>query len=114
EPDRAGVTRFERALLGHARRRAADVERAHRQLRAGLADGLGGEDADRLAELDELAGGKVAAVALRADAAAALAREHGPDLHLLDAGFLNRRRAFFVHHLVDVDDRLARERVEDL
>src|SRR4029077_16658034 len=88
-------------------------ERSHRQLRAGFADRLGGDDADRLAEFDELAGGKIPAVALRADAAAALARQHRPDLHLLDAGFLNRRRALFVHHLVDVDDRLARERVED-
>ena len=35
-------------LLGDARRRAADVERAHRQLRAGLADRLRGDDADRL------------------------------------------------------------------
>ena len=70
---------------------AADVEGAHGQLRAGLADRLGGDDADRLAELDELAGREIAAVALRADAAAALARQHRPDLHLLDAGFLNRR-----------------------
>ena len=42
--DRAGVPRVERVLLGHARRRAADVERAHRQLRAGLADRLRGAD----------------------------------------------------------------------
>jgi hypothetical protein len=64
------VARFERRLLGHARRGAADMERPHRQLRARLADGLRGDDADRLAELDHLAGGKVAAVALGADAAA--------------------------------------------
>ena len=37
------------ALLGHA----ADVERPHRQLRARLADRLGGDDADRHALLDE-------------------------------------------------------------
>ena len=30
----------------------AGVERPHGQLRAGLADGLGGNDADRLTELD--------------------------------------------------------------
>jgi hypothetical protein len=39
-----GLPRVERVLLGHARRRAADVERAHRQLRAGLADRLRGAD----------------------------------------------------------------------
>ena len=70
EADRAGVARFERRLLGHSRRRSADVERPHRQLRARLADRLRGDDADRLTELHHLAGGQVAAVALRADAAA--------------------------------------------
>jgi hypothetical protein len=33
--------------------RAADVERAHRELRARLADRLGGDDADRLADLGD-------------------------------------------------------------
>ena len=113
EPDRAGVARFERRLLGDARRRAADVERSHRQLRAGLADGLRRDDADRLAELDHLAGRQVAAVALRAHAAARRAGQHRADLHLLDARILNRRRGLLVHHLVDVDDRLAGERVGD-
>ena len=52
---------------------AAGVERPHRQLRAGLADRLGGDDADRLAGADHLAGGEVAAVARAADAVAGLA-----------------------------------------
>ncbi len=55
-------------------RGATDVERAHRELRAGFADGLRGDDADRFAELHELAGRQVAAVALRADAALAFRR----------------------------------------
>ena len=33
---------------------AAGVERPHGELRAGLADRLGGDDADRLADLDVL------------------------------------------------------------
>ena len=66
-------------LLEHLRRRAADVERAHRQLRAGLADGLGGDDADGLAELDHAAGGQIAAVAMDANAVLAFASEHGAD-----------------------------------
>ena len=37
-------------------RRTTGVEGAHRQLRAGLADGLGGDDADGLADIDALAG----------------------------------------------------------
>ena len=52
EPDHAVVPRFLRRLLRDARRRAADVERPHRQLRARLADRLRGDDADRLADFD--------------------------------------------------------------
>ena len=54
---------------------AAGVERAHRQLGAGLADRLGGDDADRLAGADEVAGRQVAAVAEAADAVPCLAAE---------------------------------------
>ena len=37
---------------------ATGVERTHRQLRAGLANRLGGDDADGLADVDLLAGGQ--------------------------------------------------------
>ena len=49
-------------------RRAADVERTHRELRAGLTDRLGGDDADRLADVDRRTAGKIAPVALGAHA----------------------------------------------
>ena len=39
------------------------VEGTHRQLGAGLTDGLGGDDADRLTDVDQLAGGQRTAVA---------------------------------------------------
>jgi len=51
------------------------VERAHGQLRARLADRLGGDDADGLADADEEAGREVPAVAQAADALASLAGE---------------------------------------
>ncbi len=63
ETDRAVVLRLDDRLLEGLARRAADVERPHRQLRAGFADRLRGDDADRFAELDELAGGQIAPVA---------------------------------------------------
>ena len=44
-------------------RDTAGVERAHGQLRAGLADGLRGDDADGLADVDQLAAGQRTAVA---------------------------------------------------
>src|SRR6185295_19507866 len=56
-------------------RHTAGVEGPHRQLRARLADGLGGDDAHRLAHADRLAGGEVAAVAPAAHAVARLAGE---------------------------------------
>src|SRR5919109_675880 len=50
----------------------ARVEGPHRQLGSGLADRLGGDHADRLPDLDQLAGRKVAPVAVPADALPAL------------------------------------------
>ena len=49
------------------------MEGTHGQLRAGLTDRLGGDDAHRLAEVDELAGREHRAVAEAADAGAVLA-----------------------------------------
>src|SRR5580693_9358615 len=82
--DGAFEVRLDERLLGDLRR-AADVERAHGELSARLADRLGGDDAHRLAHIDRGAAGKVAPVALAAGAAAGLAGEHGADLDLLDA-----------------------------
>jgi len=47
---------------------AADVERAHRQLRAGLADRLRRNDADRFAVVDRRAAARSRPIALAADA----------------------------------------------
>src|SRR5207237_844373 len=55
--------------LDHAARRAADVEGPHGQLRAGLADRLGGDDAYRLPELGQAPRAQVASVAHDADTA---------------------------------------------
>ena len=67
------------------RRDAAGVERTHRQLGAGLTDRLGRDDADRLADVDELAGRERAAVAPRARAGLGVTGEHRADLDLGDA-----------------------------
>jgi hypothetical protein len=89
ELDGAAVLRLERRLLGAVAGGAADVERTHGELGARLADRLGGDDAHRHAQLDQLARRQVAAVAERADAALALAGEHRADADLLDAGRLH-------------------------
>ena len=64
----------------------AGVERTHGQLGAGLTDRLGGDDADRLADVDQLAGGQRAAVAGRAGAERRLAGQHRAHPDLGDAG----------------------------
>ena len=52
-----------RGLLADPGRRTADVERTHGELRAGLADGLRRDHADRFAALHQPSGRQVAAVA---------------------------------------------------
>src|SRR5438309_1549876 len=69
--------------------RAADVEGAHGQLRAGLADRLRGDDADRLTDVHLPPASEVATVALDADSPPGLAGEDRADLHLLQARLLD-------------------------
>ena len=72
-------------LLDAAGGDAADVEGTHRELRARLADRLGGDDADGHAFLDQLAGGQVHAVAEAADAERGLAGHRAADLDLVES-----------------------------
>ena len=65
-------TRLDEGLIRQLRR-AADMERAHRQLGARLADRLGGDDAHRLAHIDRRAARQIAPVAGAADAVLGLA-----------------------------------------
>jgi hypothetical protein len=66
--DGSGCLGFQPRLLRNSRCRTADVEGTHGELRARLADGLRGDDADRLADVHRRAAGKVTAVAMAADA----------------------------------------------
>src|SRR6266540_3093724 len=60
------------------------VEGPHGELRARLADRLGGDDADRLADVDQPVGGQAAAVAELADPDQRLAGQHRTAQDLLD------------------------------
>ena len=79
-------------------RRAADVEGAHGELRAGLADRLRRDDADRLAHVDRHAARQIAPVTSRADPVLGLAGQHRADLHLLNAGGVDRLDMPFLNH----------------
>ena len=63
---------------------AAGVERPHRELGSRLADGLGGDHADRLAELDAATGRERLAVARGTDAVVGLTGEHRPGTDTVD------------------------------
>src|SRR5690606_38517675 len=75
EADRARALHLDAVDRRRSRRRAADVERAHRELRARLADGLRRDDADRLALVHAVTAREIAPVALRAHAVMGLARD---------------------------------------
>src|SRR6266540_3742151 len=113
--DSAVVPGLDDWLLELAGGNAAGVERAHRELGARLADGLGGNDADGFAEFDARAGGQVAAVAVHANAQLGLAGEHGADLHLLDTGDFDGLGLEFVDLIVGLDQGgLGRARILDV
>lgn len=70
---------------------AAGVNRAHRELRARLADGLCGDDAHRGAHVDRTTRGEVPAVALLADAVLGTAGQQRAELNRLQAGVKQAR-----------------------
>jgi hypothetical protein len=87
------------------------MEGAHGELGARLADRLGGDDANGLAHVDRRAAGKIAPVALGANAVAGLAGERRADADLLDARLLDRLDLLLLHQLAGLDDHLAGRRV---
>src|SRR5579862_769362 len=109
ELDDTVVARFESGALGNAGGGSADVERTHRELRAGFADGLRGDDADRFAEFDHAARSEVAAVAQGANTAAGFAGQHGTNANALDTGSLHGVGKLFGDFLVHVNDDVTLE-----
>src|SRR5208282_6823970 len=111
QAEHAIVARLQRGLLGAPTGSAADMEGAHRELRAGLADRLRGDGPDRLAQVDQMAAAEVASVALDAHPLARLAGQHRADLDALGAGVLDRLDLIFVDHFVGADQDFVGERV---
>jgi hypothetical protein len=83
------------------------VEGAESQLGARLADGLRGQDTDRLAHVHHVHGGQVAAVAHPADAAPGLTGENRADPDLLDPGIVDRVRDVLVDQLAGLHQQLG-------
>src|ERR1700712_5635590 len=99
----------------HTRQTAGDVladaafllERTHGQLRAGLADGLRGDDADRLTDVDQFAGRHRAAVARRTHAGARRTGQHRTHLDVGDAGSQQRIDRGIAEIVATLDDHVA-------
>jgi hypothetical protein len=90
------------------------VERAHGQLRAGLADRLRADDPDREAELAELAAREVHAVAELADPERRLAGQRAAHADLRVAELLDLLGDLVGDELAFLDDDVARDDVLDL
>src|SRR4029077_1028054 len=101
------VLGVETRLFGNPRSGTADVEGTHRELRSGLADGLGRDHASGFTQLDQTSRRQVAAVAHDANPALGLAGEHGADLYPLDARGLNRPSELLGDLVVDIHDDVA-------
>ena len=89
------------------------MERPHGELGSGLTDRLGGDDADRLTDLDRQAGSQVEAVAIRAAAAIAFTGEHGADLEPLLTDALDGLGLLLVDDIIHLDDDFTGNRVLD-
>ena len=106
--------RLDRGLLGAALYRAADVEGAHGELGARLADRLRGDDAHRLADIDDGAAREVAAIALAAKPDRRLAGQHRADQDAVDAGTVDALDHLLVDEVARGDDELAVQRIDDV
>ena len=114
EADHALVAHLDAAGRRRARGRAADVEGAHGELRARLADRLRGDDAHRLADGDRPAARQIAPVAVRAHAVARLAGDRRAHLDLVDALGLEQPHQLLIEQRAGRDQHLLGARLDDV
>ncbi len=106
--------RFHRAGQGRTRRRATDVERTHRELRARFTDGLGSDNANCFALVDRRTATQIAAVAVCAQTVTRFARQRGADLDFVHADAVDGVDQIFVQQGAGNDGRFLRVRVDDV
>src|SRR5690554_166115 len=85
QADGAAILDLHTVRRGSPAGRTTDVEGTHGQLGTRLTDRLGGNDADRFADVDAVTAGQIATVAAGADAVAGFAGDRGTHDDLVDA-----------------------------
>ena len=98
EPDAAIRLGFDTGGDGRAGRSATDVEGAHGQLGAGLADGLRRNHTHSFTTVDQTTATQVAAIALGADAETGFTGQGRADLDFVNPGRLQRLEHVLVQH----------------
>ena len=102
-------------LLKHCRGGAADMEGAHCQLRAGFADGLGGNDAHRLSHFSHDTAGKVYAIAFLANTTLGFTGQHRAEFDPFDACIVNCAGVCLVNNLTGLAKVFVRvHRIDDV
>src|SRR5690349_13744673 len=104
--------RFHGVRSRRSGRRATDVERTHRQLRARLTDGLCGDNANRFTHVDAMTTREVTAVTLRAHAVANFAGDRRTHLHEVNAFLLQHLDHLFVDQGAGSDDDCVASRTQ--
>src|SRR3954471_2331849 len=100
ELERAVVLRLDDWLFERLAGSSTDVERPHRQLRAGFTNRLRRDNTHRFAELHVLTGRQVASITHGADSASAFARKDRANLQAFHADLLDRCGNMLVDELV--------------
>ena len=107
--------RLNLGLLKHCRGGSADMKGAHRQLSAGLTDGLGGNDAHGLAHCSHDSTGKGDAIAFLANTALGFTRQHRANFDSFDACIVNCTGVCLVNNLTGLAKVFVRvHRIDDV
>ena len=112
QPDYAIDRSLDRGLFVD-RGGAANVEGAHGQLGARLANRLGGDHTNRLTQVHRCAAGQVAPITFGAGATLGFAGQHRANLDLRDAGGFNGGHLVLVQRRTALDDGLLGDGILD-
>src|SRR5690554_1494709 len=107
EPDLAAGANLVEGLLDRKRPNATDMEGTHRQLRAGLTDGLRGDGTDGFTDVDQATTREVAPVAQRANAAHGVTGKRRANPNTLQTGVLDACRNIVDNLGVDIGQQLV-------